>query len=110
MVVKTHIDKSWGYERIIETRENYKVKFLYINPGKSIHLQLHNKKDETMFCVSGQGIILCQQEVKDFAKGDSVRIRPSTIHKVWASMKEPLCIIEVSNNIDDSDVLHLEEF
>ena len=53
MVVKTHIDKSWGHERIIETRENYKVKFLCINPGKSIHLQFHNRKDETMFCVSG---------------------------------------------------------
>jgi mannose-6-phosphate isomerase len=49
----TIIEKSWGYERILEQNEHYVVKLLHLNPNSRTSLQYHKKKHETLILISG---------------------------------------------------------
>lgn len=47
--------KPWGYEIIFTTpTDPYTGKILYINAGKRISLQIHDKKQETQLLFSGR--------------------------------------------------------
>ena len=106
------VQKSWGYEVIFADNELYRGKILHIYKGKSIHLQYHKEKDETMYILKGQGYMVSspQETFGKFVKvnsGEEYRIPPMTIHKVWAVTD--LEIVEVSNVVPDTDVIHLED-
>jgi len=110
MTAKT-IEKDWGSETIFADNELYRGKILHIKKGMSIHLQHHEKKDETMYVLSGQGWFAGQLHPSygnffQLNPGEVYRIKPGTIHKVWAITD--LDIIEVSNAVPDSDVIHHE--
>ena len=104
--------KKWGTELIIADTPEYRGKILTINPGKSIHLQYHEKKDETMYILEGMGYIaLMDKTYGTFVRanpGETYHIKPKTEHKVWAIKNSKLKIFEVSNGVQDSDIHHLE--
>ena len=104
--------KDWGTELLIADTDKYMGKILTINPGKSIHLQTHEKKDETMYILEGQGYIALRDKTygtfQQVNPGESYRIEPRTEHKIWAKKDRTLKIIEISNPIEDGDVEHLE--
>ena len=47
------INKPWGYELLMENNNNYSVKKLFMKKGKRCSLQLHRKKKETIYVLSG---------------------------------------------------------
>lgn len=103
------IEKEWGSEILFADCELYRGKILHINKGKSIHLQHHEHKDETMYVLTGTGWMACQTHPSygnfiQINPGETYRIKPGELHKVWA--RSDLTIIEVSNAIPDSDVVH----
>lgn len=108
------INKTWGNEKIIFDCEFYRFKILTILPGKSIHLQHHEKKDETIYVLSGYGLLLLKNDgkrgtVDSIKKDDVYRIKPMCMHKIWANKDSELKIAEVSNE-PDVDIIHHEDF
>ena len=53
------IDKPWGYE-VIFTPQGlpYTGKILHIDAGKRLSLQIHDKKQETQYLVSGNCLLI----------------------------------------------------
>ena len=49
----TRVEKPWGYELIWANTDRYVGKILHINAGESLSLQYHERKDETIFVLSG---------------------------------------------------------
>ena len=102
----TRISKPWGYEKIWAHSERYVGKIIHINAGHELSVQYHNKKDETVYLLSGQIIYRVQRngdEVLDDVRlqvGESFRIIPGTIHQMIAVTD---CeVLEVSTpEIDD---------
>ena len=86
----TRVTKPWGYETIWAHSERYTGKFLHINAGHELSVQYHNKKDETVYLLSGQIIYRVQRngdEVLDDVRlqvGESFRVIPGTIHQMVA--------------------------
>lgn len=108
------IEKTWGNEKIILDCELYRFKILTIKPGRSIHLQHHEKKDETIYVLSGHGLLLLKKEgergtVDSIKKDDVYRIRPGCLHKIWAKKDSELKVVEVSNVEPDTDIIHHED-
>lgn len=98
------VSKPWGYERIWARSERYVGKVLHINAGEELSLQYHNKKDETVHLLSGELVYRVKlgdtlEDVK-LKKGESFRIRPGTVHQMYAVTD---CdILEVSTpEVDD---------
>jgi mannose-6-phosphate isomerase len=102
----THVPKPWGHETIWAHSERYVGKILHINAGHELSVQYHNRKDETVYLLSGEIVYRVQpagREVLDDVRlriGESFRITPGTIHQMIALTD---CdVLEVSTpEIDD---------
>ena len=102
----THVPKPWGHETIWARSDWYVGKILHINAGHELSVQYHNRKDETVYLLSGEIVYRVQREGDDILDdmklkvGESFRITPGTIHQVIAVTD---CdVLEVSTpEIDD---------
>lgn len=101
------VDKSWGYELIIENNELYCGKILVFNKGCRFSMHYHMIKDETWYII--EGTFIYRYIDKATAKvtevnlnpGDSVRIHPGMPHQLEAITDARL--FEVSTQHFDSD-------
>src|SRR4026208_1186520 len=104
------VDKPWGYELHWAKTERYVGKLIHINKGHALSLQYHNVKDETIFLWKGKIVFEIQEGERmvkrEMLPGESVHIRPHTIHRMTAI--EDSDIFEVSTPELD-DVVRLED-
>jgi mannose-6-phosphate isomerase len=86
----TRVPKPWGHETIWAQTERYVGKILHINAGHELSVQYHNRKDETIYLLSGEIVYRVQREGDDILDdvrlqlGESFRITPGTIHQMIA--------------------------
>jgi mannose-6-phosphate isomerase-like protein (cupin superfamily) len=103
-------EKVWGTEKLIHNGQ-YAVKILIINPGKSISLQYHCTKTETMMVVSGSGLLTIGEDALleeiSILPMTHIHIPPMTIHTVKNTGKNDLVIFEASTP-ELEDVVRLE--
>jgi mannose-6-phosphate isomerase len=50
----TIVPKPWGHETIWARTDRYVGKILHINAGHALSVQYHNRKDETVYLLSGE--------------------------------------------------------
>ena len=50
----TTIPKPWGHETIWAKTDRYVGKIIHINAGHALSVQYHNRKDETVYLLSGE--------------------------------------------------------
>jgi mannose-6-phosphate isomerase-like protein (cupin superfamily) len=90
------VEKPWGYELIWAETSDYVGKILHVKAGEALSLQYHRVKDETLHLLTGKirfwvGPLGAELDEVELAEGESIRIRPETVHRIQA--------------IADSDVL-----
>ena len=83
------VPKPWGHETIWAQSERYVGKILHINAGHELSVQYHNRKDETVYLLSGEISYRVQgkDDVLDdvqLRQGESFRITPGTVHQMVA--------------------------
>lgn len=82
------ITKPWGYELIWAKSDRYVGKILHIEPGQVLSLQYHNKKDESIYVLSGDIILRIQHgetlTERRVRAGESFHIPPKQIHQFEA--------------------------
>jgi mannose-6-phosphate isomerase len=86
--VPYRVDKPWGYEIIWAKADRYVGKILHIEPGHVLSLQYHNKKDESIYVLSGE-IILRLQEGEKLSErrvraGEAFHVPPKQVHQFEA--------------------------
>ena len=86
--VPYRVEKPWGHELIWAKADRYVGKILHIEPGHVLSLQYHNKKDESIYVLSGeimlriqQGETLIERRVR---AGEAFHIPPKQIHQFEA--------------------------
>ncbi len=105
------IEKPWGYEEIWAETDNYVGKILTILPGHRLSLQYHEKKEETIYVLSG---VLRVWETdndldyKDYAPGGIYHVKPGQVHRFGALSLFCAKIVEVSTNHLD-DIVRLKD-
>ena len=104
------VPKPWGSELVFAENEKYAGKILHLEPGHSLSLQYHERKDETLFVLTGEVTLLVggdgdMKEVR-LGPGESYRIRPGVRHRMSAEVSSDL--VEVSTPELD-DVVRLED-
>ena len=83
------VSKPWGHETIWARSDRYVGKILHINAGQELSVQYHNKKDETVYLLSGEISYRVQSDggtLEDvrLEVGESFRITPGTVHQMVA--------------------------
>ncbi len=102
--------KPWGHELIFAENERYAGKILHLEAGHSLSLQYHERKDETLYVLTGEAELAVdvdgQMSQVRLSAGQCYRIRPRVRHRLRA---EQACdLVEVSSPELD-DVVRLED-
>lgn len=107
------IEKPWGREKILELNDKYCLKILEVDAGKSLSLQFHKLKKETMYCIYGFGELLAYKidgEKRSICMmpGRFFTIEPGVIHRLIAGKNSVLSVIEASSP-EVSDIVRIED-
>jgi mannose-6-phosphate isomerase-like protein (cupin superfamily) len=104
------VEKPWGYELIWARTDRYVGKILHVEPGHVLSLQYHNKKDESIYVLTGEIILRLQEGEtlieRRMRQGESFHIAPKTIHQFEAVLASDL--LEASTSEID-DVVRLKD-
>jgi len=86
--VPYRVEKPWGHEVIWAKADRYVGKILHIEPGHVLSLQYHNKKDESIYVLTGEIILRIQQGEtlieRRVRAGEAFHIPPKQIHQFEA--------------------------
>jgi mannose-6-phosphate isomerase len=105
------IEKPWGFEELIECNDKYVVKKLFMKKGNACSIQYHELKTETIIVLSGKLNIYVGDKLEnikcvEYNYGDTITIKPYTIHRMEAV--EDSLYIECSTN-ELWDVIRLQD-
>jgi quercetin dioxygenase-like cupin family protein len=104
------VEKPWGHELIWARTDRYVGKILHIEPGHVLSLQYHNKKDESIYVLSGEIVLRLQRNdtliERRLAQGEAFHIEPKVIHQFEAVAATDL--LEASTSEID-DVVRLKD-
>ena len=104
------VPKPWGHEVIWAHTERYVGKLLHINAGHALSVQYHERKDETVYLLSGELIYWVKdgEEMRDMKLkvGEAFRITPGTVHYMEAVSD---CDVLEASTPDLDDVVRLSD-
>jgi mannose-6-phosphate isomerase-like protein (cupin superfamily) len=104
------VPKPWGHEIIWAHTDRYVGKVLHINAGHALSVQYHERKDETVYLLSGELIywVKLDGELRDvkLKVGDAFRITPGTVHYMEAVTD---CDVLEASTPDLDDVVRLSD-
>jgi len=105
-------EKPWGYEVIWANPESktYIGKILSIKPHHRLSLQYHEKKEETIYVMSGVLILWEGDDNTDYLHlppGTVYHVKPNQIHRFGAGASSVM-LMEVSTNYLN-DVVRIED-
>jgi mannose-6-phosphate isomerase len=107
-----HIDKPWGWEEILDLNDKYCIKHLFIEDGKRLSLQYHERKMETLILVSGACDVTwgrgVDERVEAMVLSKPYPVMPGTVHRMRGMSPEGALILEVSTTELD-DVVRLDD-
>lgn len=104
-------EKPWGHELLYAHTEKYAGKLIFVKKGHRLSLQYHQRKDESMYILSGKARIDSgEDETKLTSRvlepGGIIRLKPLTRHRVEAL--EDTTLLEVSTP-ELEDVVRLQD-
>jgi mannose-6-phosphate isomerase-like protein (cupin superfamily) len=104
------VPKPWGHETIWAHTDRYVGKVLHIKAGHALSVQYHNRKDETVYLLSGELIYRVKdgEELRDvkLKVGEAFRITPGTVHQMEAVTD---CDVLEASTPDLDDVVRLSD-
>jgi len=99
--------RKWGYFNVVGDSEQCKIKQLFIKPGESISLQLHNHRSEHWVINSGIAEVTIDNGIDTKYIGDYVYVGRGTQHKIYNPGSQMLEIIEIQQGsiLDEEDII-----
>ena len=104
------VEKPWGYELIWARTDRYVGKILHIEAGHVLSLQYHERKDESIYVLSGEIVLRLEQGEtqieRSMGQGEAFHIEPKLVHQFEAVVTSDL--LEASTPELD-DVIRLKD-
>jgi mannose-6-phosphate isomerase-like protein (cupin superfamily) len=108
-VQKHIVEKPWGRFEQFTKQEPVTVKILTVNPGESLSLQYHYKREELWKILSGEGELTLGDSLTDVHEGDEYFIEKKQKHRIKAGNSQ-IRILEISfGDFDENDIVRLED-
>ena len=89
--------RPWGWFQTLETRDQFQLKVININPNSKISLQRHKHRAEHWVVVVGTATVTRGDEIIKLEKNESTYIPIGMIHRLENKTNETLEIIEVQS-------------
>jgi mannose-6-phosphate isomerase-like protein (cupin superfamily) len=107
-----HIEKPWGWEQILDLNDKYCIKHLFLESGRRLSLQYHERKMETLILIQGAAELTRghdeAEQVIEMPLNQPFPITPGTVHRMKGLGPEGGLILEVST-LELEDVVRLDD-
>ena len=109
--LNTEHHRPWGCYIILSDEDDHKVKRIIVKPGKRLSLQLHHKRSEHWYVISGEAEVTLGEDILFLKQGEAVDINVETAHRVRNPGADPLVFIEVQTGtyFEEDDIVRLED-
>ena len=103
--------RPWGFYRTIEETDEYKVKYIYVSPGKRLSLQKHEHRAETWAIIHGRPIVTVDDSTFTMRERESVSIEKGQLHRIEAPADDYVEFIEVQTGtyFGEDDIVRVED-
>lgn len=107
----TTTDRPWGWYKVIEEGDRFKVKQIQVNPSAKLSLQKHWHRSEHWVVVKGTALVTCGDTTFVLRENESTFIPSCTEHRLENPGKIPLLLVEVQSGeyVGEDDIVRLED-
>jgi len=104
-------DRPWGRYEVLQESATYKVKCLWINPGKRFSYQRHTKRAEHWFIVQGSAEITLNGVTTSQQPGASIDVGVGDLHRISNIGSIDVIVIEVQTGtyFGEDDIERIED-
>ncbi|HHL40382.1 MAG TPA: mannose-1-phosphate guanylyltransferase/mannose-6-phosphate isomerase [Deltaproteobacteria bacterium] len=105
------VERPWGWYKVLEEGEGFKVKRIGVRPGCRLSLQYHRSRSEHWVVVRGTARVRCGDRVLDLEANESVFIPRGELHRLENSGAGPLEVVEVQSGdyLGEDDIVRIED-
>jgi mannose-6-phosphate isomerase-like protein (cupin superfamily) len=110
MSAKGYFEKrKWGSFEILDTRKNFKVKRLVIDPGKATSLQYHLHRDEYWRVVTSKASVVRNDRSFELGENQGIFVPKSMLHQIRNGAESELVIIEIQfgDYLEEDDIIRV---
>ena len=107
-----YAEKPWGnYAVLDDAAPDHKVKRLVVHPGKRLSYQLHHRRAEHWFIVSGTAQVTLDGTVTQLGPGQAIDIPLESAHRIANQGDTDVVLIEVQHGsyFGEDDIVRLED-
>jgi mannose-6-phosphate isomerase len=103
--------RPWGSYAVLDDGPLAKVKRITVDPGQRLSLQLHHRRAEHWFVVSGTAVVTLGDREVIVEKGSAIDIPTGLAHRVHNPASEPLVFVEVQlgDYFGEDDIVRLDD-
>ncbi len=102
--------RPWGEWESLKLKDNYKVKYIFVEPNEKLSLQFHKHREEIWTVVEGDGYVTVDEDVFEASRSDMFIIKKEQKHRAEGG-KNGLHIIEIQTGdyLGEDDIVRLED-
>jgi mannose-6-phosphate isomerase len=110
-MVEDQSQRPWGRYEILSEGDAHKVKTIWVNPGKRLSYQRHEKRAEHWFIVQGDARITLNGDTFEMGAGDSLDIEIGDLHRIENIGSTDVIFIEVQTGtyFGEDDIERIED-
>ena len=110
-MVEDQSQRPWGRYEILSEGAAHKVKTIWVNPGKRLSYQRHEKRAEHWFIVQGDARITLNGNTFEMGAGDSIDIEIGALHRIENIGSTDVIFIEVQTGtyFGEDDIERIED-
>ena len=103
--------RPWGRYDILQESDSYKVKCIWVLPGKRLSYQRHHKRAEHWFIVEGSARVTINGVITQLGAGQSADIAIGDLHRIENIGSSELIFIEVQTGtyFGEDDIERIED-
>jgi mannose-6-phosphate isomerase len=104
-------ERPWGSFEVLLDAPDHKVKQLVVRPGRRLSYQVHARRSEHWFIVSGRGVVTLNDAPVEVAPGSAVDVALGTSHRIENTGTDDLVFVEVQHGeyFGEDDIVRLED-
>ena len=106
-----HEERPWGSFTVLDDQATHKVKSISVQPGCRLSYQLHQRRAEHWFVISGLATVTVDGAEVEYGPGAYADIPLGSAHRLENRGTEPLVIIEVQygDYFGEDDIIRLSD-
>ena len=104
-------DRPWGRYEVLQEGGTYKVKSIYVLPGKRLSYQRHQKRSEHWYVTDGSGEVTLEGKVQQITRGSIIEVPQGCLHRISNTGSSELIFIEVQTGsyFGEDDIERVED-